>query len=147
MQLKILFWAMIGLSVLVAATYETGLLLMGPLAGRADVDFAATTCMELITICSIPGALRLIGLKPIVRDLKQRGMAALRLWGTIRILWLGLVMLANTILYYMLVNTTMGYMAIITLVAMAFIVPTRDRCEREITFEEDGKDEANSSNS
>lgn len=141
--LQVIFTAFIAISVILAALWETNILNEGILAGEEQVDFAATTCMELITVCSIPIALKLFKWKRVVEFIKRDKAKALRLYGTVRIFILGIVMMANTILYYMLMNTTMGYLAIITLIAMAFIVPTRQRCEYETSLcdkeEESGK--------
>jgi len=84
--------------------------------------------MELLTVILIPLALRLFKFKKIATDLSERKQAALVWWGTIRIEMLALPLLANTLLYYLYMSTTFGYMAIILLICMVFIYPSKDKC-------------------
>ena len=44
---------------------------------------------------------------------------------------LGVPLVANTDLYYMSMNTAYGYMAIILLIVMPFVYPSKTRCEEE----------------
>ena len=40
-------------------------------------------------------------------------------------------MLINTLLYYVFMNVAFGYMAIIGLLSMVFVYPSKSRCEQE----------------
>ena len=57
---------------------------------------------------------------------------ALLRFGMTRLLALCLPMVINTILYYLYMNVAFGYLAIVLLLALTFIVPTKARCESEI---------------
>lgn len=110
--------------------YETdtlcpGLLLDGDAAGQ--LQFVLVSVMELLTIAFIPLALRLF------KMLGGRvcGAGPLLLYGTLRLAMLVVPLWFNTILYYMFLNATFGYMAIITVIAMVFVFPTRSRCMSE----------------
>ncbi|MBR6604574.1 MAG: hypothetical protein IKK92_01675, partial [Prevotella sp.] len=82
-------------------------------------------------------ALRLFKFKKIAADLSERKQAALVRWGTIRIEMLAMPLLANTLLYYLYMSTTFGYMAIILLICMVFIYPSKDKCYFETRDQEE----------
>jgi hypothetical protein len=62
-------------------------------------------------------------------------VSSMRRYGILRLLMLGVPLVANTDLYYMSMNTAYGYMAIVLLIVMPFVYPSKSRCE-----EETGKD-------
>ena len=102
------------------------------LAGTsANGEFIVTTLMELLTLASVPLALKLFRFKKTHNDLTARKAEALRTWGLLRLGLLALLLIANTLLYYIYMNTAFGYMALIIVVCLPFIYPSMDRCLTE----------------
>ena len=93
--------------------------------------------MEVLTLAGVWLALRLLHFQKVHADLMQRKEAALGKWATLRLLLLELPMVVNTLLYYMYMQTTYGYMAIIALLALPFVYPSKSRCQDEIEEEEE----------
>ena len=120
----------VGLAALMVLLFETGVLPCGLLAGRGGSgEFVAAMVMELLTLCAIPVALRLFRFSGVAATLKG-GSGMLR-WGTVRLLLLCVPLVANTLLYYIFMNVAFGYMGIILLLCLAFVAPTKARCEQE----------------
>ena len=86
--------------------------------------------MELLTLCIIPVSLRLFKFGAVSRRLVSA--ESLLKYGMVRMLMLCLPMLANTLLYYLYMNVAFGYMAIIVFLCLAFVLPTKTRCESEV---------------
>lgn len=128
--LAAVFAAFVALSLLLVVLFETDTLPVGTLKGVcADGEFVAAAVMELLTLCVIPVALRLFRFDAVRRSMASGG-AQLR-WSLVRILMLCVPMAANTLLYYLYMNVAFGYMGIILLLCLAFVLPTRARCEAE----------------
>lgn len=133
--LKIIFGCMIGCSLIIAVLFEGNFLPSGILVGNSQQEFFCTLFMELLTICMIPLALRLIrsGSKTVMRD-----QDALYIWyrkrAVQRMLMMGLPLFVNTLLYYLFMNVTFGYMALILLICMFFIIPTQARYLKEMGY-------------
>lgn len=141
------FCASVGVSLLMAALFEADLLPCGILKGSdAGGEFVAATLMELLTLCVIPVALRLFRFRRVADSLTTCG--ALRRWGMLRLLMLCVPMVVNTLLYYLYMNVAFGYMGIILLLCLAFVLPTRQRCESELRggSAADGPDKGNANN-
>ena len=99
--------------------------LVGTLHTDANSDFMLTSVMEIITICSIPIALRLFKFGTIRETVRKDNS---QLHST----FLALVpMLVNAVLYYLFMNVAFGYMAIILFLACFFVFPSQERCEQE----------------
>lgn len=133
--LKIIFGCMIGCSLIIAVLFEGNFLPSGILVGNSQQEFFCTLFMELLTICMIPLALRLIrsGSKTVMRD-----QDALYIWyrkrAVQRVLMMGLPLFVNTLLYYLFMNVTFGYMVLILLICMFFIIPTQARYLKEMGY-------------
>ena len=112
--------------------FESNILLEGTFTNSKTNEFIVVTCMEMITLCTIPLALRLFKFKRINQSLKEGGTQALLKWGSIRIMLLVVPMLLNVIFFYLFGNVAFGYMAIIIFLCLFFIYPTKNRCETEI---------------
>lgn len=112
--------------------FESTPLLEGTFTDSKTNEFIVVTCMEMITLCTIPLALRLFKFKRINQSLKKGGTQALLKWGSIRIMLLVVPMLLNVIFFYLFGNVAFGYMAIIIFLCLFFIYPTKNRCETEI---------------
>ncbi len=122
------------LELAIVVLYENNVLEAGLLYMDGDEDFMLTTLMEVLTILAIPVSLQLFRIKSIKQRLVEGREKALLKWGTLRLLILIIPMLLDTLLYYMTAFTaTFAYMALIPLVALIFFVPTKGRCEYDVT--------------
>lgn len=130
--LMCVFGAAIVTSLMLVVLFETDLLPVGILSGTGGSDeFVAATVMELATLCCVPVALRLFKFGKVGKALSDE--QGLRRWGVVRLLMLCLPMVANTLLYYLYMNVAFGYMGIVLFLCLAFVVPTKARCESEIS--------------
>jgi len=107
------------------------------MACDTQAEFMVSTLMELLTLACIPTALRLFKIPKVRNSLRDEYIR----WALVRIMLLGLPLMVNTLLYYMYMATQFGYLAIIILVSMVFVYPSKARCEteNEERGEEDGK--------
>ena len=88
--------------------------------------------MILLTLGLVPTALRLFKFGTIHAALIAHPAEALLKWGGIRILILGLLLVVNTLLYYIYgFETTYGYLAVMVMLTMPFVLPTMGRCKAE----------------
>lgn len=118
--------------VVIVLFFETGILEEGILVdSNSHVEFAFTAVMELLTIAMIPLALKLFKFKRVEAQLQTEHEVALCKWGVLRLAMLELPLMLNTLLYYLFLNTSFGYMAIILLLCLAFVFPTKAKCEAE----------------
>ncbi len=124
------FWVPIVICLLLVVLYETEILLSGGMAADKPSEYYYAITMELLTICLIPFALRLFKFEYVKRQLERKADAALLYWGTIRIDMLVIPMIANTYLYYQFLHVAFGYLAIIDLISMLLIYPSKLRCEQ-----------------
>ena len=90
--------------------------------------------MLFFTLCVIPVALRLFKFRDVARRLATP--QGLLRCGMLRLLMLCVPMLINAVLYYLYMSVAFGYMGIILFLCMAFVVPTKGRCEAEICIED-----------
>lgn len=99
-----------------------------------EIRFTIKSVFILLTLATIPFSLRLFKFKGIARDLHTRKAPALLKWGLIRMLMVGDLLVFNILFYYMLEEEpTHGWLAVILLLILPFIVPTKGRCEAEVT--------------
>jgi hypothetical protein len=92
--------------------------------------------MILLTLGLVPLSLRLFKFGRVHRQLVTQRESALLRWGFIRINILGLLLIANTLLYYIYAfEAAFGYLAVMVLLSMPFILPTMSRCQSEIEEE------------
>lgn len=125
------FVASLVCALLLVVAGETDVVPTGTLTERKSAEFVVLSVMELLTICTIPLALRLFKFNRVKRRLTEpKGLCR---WALIRMLMLACLMIANVLLYYLFMNPAFGYMGIIVFLCMFFIVPTQSRCENEIT--------------
>lgn len=123
------FWLPTVLCLALVAVYENDWLLPGNFAGDKTAEYYTAIAMELITICLIPLALRLFRFSHVKASVCND--TGFRLWASLRMALLTLPMMVNTWLYYQFLNTTFGYMGIIGLLSLAFVYPSKARCEQE----------------
>ena len=134
--LKGQYVTLIAIALLMVVVYETGIITPGACEADKTSEFTVLTVMELFTVALIPLALYLFRIPFVSRALTGSPQESMRRWGLVRILMIGLTMLANTLLYYLYMNASFGYLAIICLIAMAFVYPSTQRCKQETTPEE-----------
>lgn len=120
MKDKIIFWALIALSAIMAILFETNILESGLWGGNDSVEFVVLTAVEILTVIIVPVALKM-----------KRSLAS--------ICMICVPMAVYTLLYYMMLNTTFGYLALLMLVCTPFVKPLK-QVEGE-------NEEANDSNS
>lgn len=129
--LLFLFIAMIAISLAIVTLYECDVLTAANYNGHGVSEYHTVMIMELLTICLIPFSLRLFKFKHVRRQLTSNAASALRKWGAIRLFMIALPMIINTILYYQFMNVAFGYLAIICLLSLAFIYPSKAKCDQE----------------
>ena len=106
---------------LAVVLFETDLLPCGVLRGQqVDFEFVAAVAMEILTIASIPLALKLFKLRAVAKRL--RTPQALLCLGSLRLAMLTVPMVVNTLLYYLFMNVAFGYLAIILALCIFFVV-------------------------
>ena len=97
-----------------------------------QTGYVVQMIMILLTLCLVPLALRLFKFKQIHSSLLSSPDTALLKWGSIRILILGLLLVANTFLYYIYgFEPSFGYLAVMVMLTMPFVLPTMKRCKAE----------------
>lgn len=124
--LNIIFYTCIGLSLLTALLFETNTLIGGWWADNRSADFLCTAILELLSLCAIPVAFRLV--RP---GHSNTGRMSYDCRAILRLVLLGLPLLLNTFAYYAFMGVPFGYMAIILFLCLLFVAPTRNRYERE----------------
>lgn len=99
-----------------------------------DTKFVVQTVTILMSLAVVPLALYLFRIPSVHADLVARQAPALLKWGLLRLLMLGVMLIGNTLLYYLFgFEPAFGYLAIITAMVMPFVVPTMKRCQSEIS--------------
>ena len=129
--LQIAFYSIVVTAILLVLLFENNVFSTGLYADNKPADFLFTTIMEILTICCIPLALRLIKDKTMKKYDVPRRMQIYRRKAMLRLLLLGCPLLVNTFLYYLFMNVAFGYMAIILFLCLLFIIPTKERQQRE----------------
>lgn len=112
-EARAMYWTLIVVAAVIAVLGETDCIEVGLMAGRGSSEFVVATLMEMLTIAVIPLSLKLRS--------KWQGTKALWTFAP-----MGLLLVANTLLYYIYMAVAFGYMAIILLLAMAFAYPKQE---------------------
>lgn len=134
--LQIAFYSIVVPAILLVLLFESNVFPTGLYADNKAADFLFTTIMEILTICCIPLALRLIKDKTMKKYDVPRRMQIYRRKAMLRLLLLGCSLLVNTFLYYLFMNVAFGYMAIILFLCLLFIIPTKGRQQREARIDD-----------
>lgn len=134
--LQIAFYSIVVPAILLVLLFESNVFPTGLYADNKTADFLFTTIMEILTICCIPLALRLIKDKTMKKYDVPRRMQIYRRKAMLRLLLLGCSLLVNTFLYYLFMNVAFGYMAIILFLCLLFIIPTKERQQREARIDD-----------
>lgn len=129
--------------VIIVLLYESGWLLPGSMMGNASL-FVVEIVMQLITLLFIPLALYLLKLGGVRKSLKRKNTIAATAycrWSSLRMLMICLPMVLNVLFYYLYgEETSFFYMAVVLLVSLSFIYPSKNRCEEEIHLLGEQKD-------
>lgn len=112
------YWTLIVVAAVIAVLGETNCIEVGLMAGDGSSEFVVATILELLTIAFIPLSLKLRS--------KWKGTKALWAFAP-----MGLLLVANTLLYYIYMAVAFGYMAIILLLALCFAYPKNDEEEEK----------------
>lgn len=104
---------------------------VGTLADDKNCEFVVTTVMELITICAIPLALRMMKFGPVRRIVRKESVDGYQKVAVIRLAILEFVVIVNILFYYFFMNVAFAYMSIIGAISLAFVTPTLQRCMAE----------------
>ncbi|MDO5447204.1 MAG: hypothetical protein Q4F34_05455 [Prevotellaceae bacterium] len=142
------FITMIVICLIIVVLFETGALnyWKGEYASMEKFEFIMLTAMEIITIASIPFALKFLKFKFIQKkyNMAEDRVQKYKELALLRMEVLILPMIINIFCYYLFKKPSseqpsfsFGYLAIIVLVCLCFISPTMSRCERETAFEEE----------
>lgn len=134
--LQIAFYSIVVPAILLVLLFESNVFPTGLYADNKAADFLFTTIVEILTICCIPLALRLIKDKTMKKYDVPRRMQIYRRKAMLRLLLLGCPLLVNTFLYYLFMNVAFGYMAIILFLCLLFIIPTKERQQREARIDD-----------
>lgn len=113
--------------------FETQLIEEGLLLTEdGTLQFAIQSLMTIVLFATIPSALYLFRWEKVAQDLNNSREKALMKWGTFRMMMLCLPMTLNVLFYY-LFGSSVGffYMAVIYVLSLVFILPTKGRCENE----------------
>ena len=133
---QITFYSIVVTAILLVLLFESNVFSTGLYADNKPADFLFTTILEVLTICCIPLALRLIKDKTMKKYDVPRRMQIYRRKAMLRLLLLGCPLLVNTFLYYLFMNVAFGYMAIILFLCLLFIIPTKERQQREARIDD-----------
>ena len=88
--------------------------------------------MVLLTLGLVPLSLRLFRFQHVRRSLQAHPVQSLLRWGVLRLSILGFLLIGNTSLYYLYgFESAFGYLAVMTLLTMPFVLPTKSRCVAE----------------
>lgn len=133
-KLLIMFWMLLSPAAILYVLGEFLQVDLALLEGAPDEGkFVASTIVILATLAIIPLSLRLFRFNRVKCDLSELGAIALLGWARLRMLMLGGLLLVNELLYYLLgFETSYGYLALILLLAMPFVYPTKNRCLTEL---------------
>lgn len=131
------FYVPLALAALCVLLFETDIIIPGWGANNTVLQFQLLACVELMVVAFIPLALYLFRIKKVSNDLRLHPVEALRKWGLVRLALLAVPLVVCTFLYYVTMNVAYGYLAIILLICLVFVYPSKVRCEQETTFEEE----------
>lgn len=123
---------MVVLFVLVCETGLVDLTVADP-SENATTLFLTECIDQIVSIALIPLALYLFKFKKVHAELMAKKAEALQRWGIIRLQLLLLPLYVNIIVYYITMVPGYAYMAVILLIALVFVFPSKGRCEREIS--------------
>lgn len=130
--LQTVLYVSLAISLVMVILFECDILECGLLAANLKDEFIAATVMELVTICAIPVVLRTFKFGFIKKRVRNGGIGSLQFWSLLRMLIFCILMVVNTLLYYLFMYVAFGYMAIILFLCIFLIFPTMERLKKEM---------------
>lgn len=123
--------AALAVTFALAIFYELDLLPVGMYSCGCDgSEYIMQYVMDMLTLCMVPLSLRLFRFEAVGRRLTTP--QSLLRWGLVRLSMLCVPMMVDTFLYYAYLNVSFGYLAIIHLLCLMFVWPTKTRCQSEL---------------
>lgn len=139
--LRIVYCTHLLTAVLLVAIFELQLLPTGMLAHDAATTYAMEMAGVVLTIISIPVALKMLNF-PKFRALLKQQPERYTSFSLIRLSILGAPLLYDTLAYYFTgLDATLGYLGLMVVVAFLFVWPSRGKMEYEcdINYSKDEK--------
>lgn len=122
------FYAFVAAAAATAIAGENDMISLGTAAETDSSQFAALTTMELLTVCLLPLALKMMSIKRIKAAAARKPKNYLLL-AAARLAMIGLPMVANALLYYQYMAVAFAYLAIIGALCLSFVYPGKGRIE------------------
>ena len=123
--------------VLLILLAELDIIAVGRFADATQNEFIVHIIMTLVTLVALPICLRLMHMKRIRERLsKENTPTYYNRLSLLRVSLLGVILLINTICYYLFMKVTFLYLAIIVMLAYILIFPTKNRYGYENTKDE-----------
>ena len=126
---------LVGLAVLVFILFESSFWVIPDewnMTEKTNLNFCILTLMELLTLGTIPLALRMMKFKAVKSHIQTRREQGLLRVGLLRCYMIGVPMILNLLFYYLFMYAAYVYMAIILFLCMFFIFPSKERCKSEL---------------
>ncbi|MDL2212677.1 hypothetical protein LJC72_05985 [Bacteroides sp. OttesenSCG-928-D19] len=139
-NLKIQYFALWLLPLLLIVLFETNILSEGVYADNPELQYLWETIGILVVIACVPLSLKLFSfvLKKQIDDLSfLKALSSYELWSGIRLLILGFAVLLNVLIYYFTLNNIGGFCALIGLTASLFCYPSEKRLREELHITND----------
>ena len=137
-QLKLLFYLIVGVSLLLMAVVEFLLLDIagGLFADDKQIEFVYQSFMILLTLGGIYVVLRFFKFEGIKKRIQEHQLTAYSRWSLIRMLVLEGVAILNIGGYFLFVNSSFVYLWLIIMLSFSFLYPTRERLINETGIDE-----------
>lgn len=137
-QLKLLFYLIVGVSLLLMAVVEFLLLDIagGLFADDKQFEFVYQSFMILLTLGCIYVVLRLFKFEGIKKRIQEHQLTAYSRWSLIRMLVLEGIAILNIGGYFLFVNSSFVYLWLIIMLSFSFLYPTRERLINETGIDE-----------
>lgn len=132
-QLKLLFYLIVGVSLLLMAVVEFLLLDIagGLFADDKQFEFVYQSFMILLTLGGIYVVLRFFKFEGIKKRIQEHQLTAYSRWSLIRMLVLEGIAILNIGGYFLFVNSSFVYLWLIIMLSFSFLYPTRERLINE----------------
>ena len=137
-QLKLLFYLIVGVSLLLMAVVEFLLLDIagGLFADDKQFEFVYQSFMILLTLGGIYVVLRFFKFEGIKKRIQEHQLTAYSRWSLIRMLVLEGIAILNIGGYFLFVNSSFVYLWLIIILSFSFLYPTRERLINETGIDE-----------
>lgn len=137
-QLKLLFYLIVGVSLLLMDVVEFLLLDIagGLFADDKQFEFVYQSFMILLTLGGIYITLRWFKFEAIKNKLQENKLTAYSRWSLIRMFVLEGIAILNIGGYFLFVNSSFVYLWLIIMLSFSFLYPTRERLINETGIDE-----------